>query len=510
MKLGQLLEGIAIYDLEGDMEQEIKGLNYDSRKIQEGDLFVAIKGHALDGHDYIDDAVRNGAVALVAEEFKDHYGGLSKVRVPNSREALSKLAARFYDNPWEGMSIIGITGTNGKTTTAYILESILSNAGAVPGVIGTINSRFKGKIFPSPVTTPESLDLMRIMREMADGGVTHVVMEVSSHALDQNRTGDCPFRTALFTNFSRDHLDYHNSMEEYFKAKSLLFRSLDQGGGDRETSAVINMDDPRGKELASISNATLLTYGLGREWDVRADNISADKNGLRAMLITPDGEAEIRSSLIGVVNIYNILAATAASLFLGIDLSAIAGGIGKLKKVPGRLELVENPKGLTVVVDYAHTPDALLKAMGTVRPITKGRLFTLFGCGGDRDKGKRYEMGLAAGKNSDIVVITSDNPRTEGPEAIVRQIEEGVKESGLTKSKFSSSKSIEAPAYFVEVDRHKAIEKTVLMANEDDLILIAGKGHEDYQIVGTKKVFFDDRYEVARAAKLPLKARTEN
>lgn len=510
MKLGQLLEGIANYDLEGDMDLEIDGLNYDSRKIKKKDLFVAIRGHTLDGHNYIDDAIRNGASALVAEEFKDHNGEVSKVRVSDSREALSKLSARFYENPWEGMSVIGITGTNGKTTTSYILESILSNAGAIPGVIGTINSRFKGRIFPSPVTTPESLDLMRIMREMADGGVTHVVMEVSSHALDQKRTDDCPFRTALFTNFSRDHLDYHNSMEEYFRAKSLLFRGLDRGGDDRESTAVINMDDPRGKELASIGNGTLLTYGLSGERDVRANNISADRNGLRARLITPKGEIEIKSSLIGPVNIYNILAAAAASISLGIDLSAIAEGIEKLNKVPGRLELVENPKGLTVVVDYAHTPDALLKALETVRPITKGRLITLFGCGGDRDKGKRYEMGLAAGKMSDIIFITSDNPRTEDPEAIVRQIEEGVKESGLERSDLLSAKSIESPAYFVEIDRREAIEKAVLMANEDDLILIAGKGHEDYQIVGTEKVFFDDRYEVARAAKVPLKAGTEN
>jgi len=386
MKLGQLLEGLPDYDLNGHGELEIKGLGYDSRRIQVGDLFVAIKGHSQNGHDYLNDAIRNGAVALVAEEFRESYGDASKILVPDSREALSKLAARFYENPCNNVDLIGITGTNGKTTTSYILESILSAAGARPGVIGTINSRFQGKSRPSPVTTPESLDLMRLIREMADGGATHVVMEVSSHALDQKRTGDCPFRMALFTNFSRDHLDYHNTMEKYFNAKSLLFRGLQGNGRNEKGVAVINMDDPKGEELSSVSNAEVLTYGLDRKWDFRADFISTDKTGLKARLITPAGKAEISSSLIGRINLYNILAATAASLSLGIDLDRVVAGIKRLKTVPGRLELVENKKGLTVVVDYAHTPDALLKAQETCRPLTEGRLITLFGCGGDRDK----------------------------------------------------------------------------------------------------------------------------
>jgi UDP-N-acetylmuramoyl-L-alanyl-D-glutamate--2,6-diaminopimelate ligase len=259
------------------------------------------------------------------------------------------------------------------------------------------------------------------------------------------------------------------------------------------------MDDPRGKDLAAVTKAALLTYGQGQDCDVRADSFSADKKGLRASLITPEGESEIRSSLIGPVNIYNILAATAASLSIGIDLFSIAEGIERLKSVPGRLELVENSGGLTIVVDYAHTPDALLKAQETLRPMTKGRLITLFGCGGDRDKGKRYEMGLVAGENSDVVFITSDNPRTEEPMSVINQIEEGVRQSGLKKSDWSSDSGTEASAYFIEVDRRKAIEKAVSATNRDDLLLIAGKGHEDYQILGTEKIFFDDRYEVARA-----------
>ncbi|MDB9822718.1 UDP-N-acetylmuramoyl-L-alanyl-D-glutamate--2,6-diaminopimelate ligase [Deltaproteobacteria bacterium] len=500
MKLGLLLEGIPNCDPDGDMEVDIKGLGYDSRDIQEGELFVAIKGYSQNGHDYLNDAIRNGAVALVAEEFRESYGGVSKIRVPDSRETLSKLAARFYGNPCNGMDIIGVTGTNGKTTTSYILESILSAAGAKPGVIGTINSRYQGSSHPAAVTTPESLDLMRLMREMADGGASHVVVEVSSHALDQKRTGDCPFRVALFTNFSRDHLDYHNTMEDYFKAKSLLFRDLYGSGHAEKSVAVINMDDLKGKELASITSAEVLTYGLDRKWDFSADSISTDKTGLKARLVTPEGEVEIRSSLIGRINIYNILAATAASLSLNIELNTVAEGIKRLKTVPGRLELIENKRGLTLVVDYAHTPDALLKALETLRPLTEGRLVALFGCGGDRDRGKRYEMGLVAGENSDIVFITSDNPRSEDPEFIIGQIEEGVKQSGLTRTEWSASFGHRAPAYFFEVDRRKAIKKAISMADEKDLVLIAGKGHEDYQIVGSEKRFFDDRKEAALAA----------
>jgi UDP-N-acetylmuramoyl-L-alanyl-D-glutamate--2,6-diaminopimelate ligase len=498
MKLGQLLEGLPDYDLDGNSELEIKGLGYDSRRIQPGELFVAMRGYSQNGHDYLNDAIRKGAVALVAEEFRESYGEASKILVADSREALSKLAARFYEDPCSEVELIGITGTNGKTTTSYILESILTAAGARPGVIGTINSRFQGKSRPAPVTTPESLDLMRLIREMRDEGATHVVMEVSSHALDQGRTAGCPFRVALFTNFTRDHLDYHNSMEEYFNAKACLFRTLQKSG--REGVAVINMDDPRGKELTSICDAEVLTYGLDGKWDFSADSISTDRTGLRARLMTPSGDAEISSTLIGRINLYNILAAAAASHSLGIDLDRVVEGIKRLKTVPGRLELVENRKGLTVVVDYAHTPDALQKAQETLRPLAEGRLITLFGCGGDRDKGKRYEMGLVAGRYSDIVIVTSDNPRSEEPGYIVRQIEEGVKSSGLTRAEWSTSMEGKESAYYIEIDRHKAIQKAISMADKKDLVLIAGKGHEDYQIIGHERRFFDDRKEVVRAA----------
>ncbi|MFC1532724.1 UDP-N-acetylmuramoyl-L-alanyl-D-glutamate--2,6-diaminopimelate ligase [Thermodesulfobacteriota bacterium] len=499
MKLGKLLEGIPAYDLDGDTELEIMGLAYDSRQIRAGEMFIAMKGHSQNGHDYFSDAIHNGAVALVAEEFKGSHGGISKIQVSDSREALSKLAIRFYDNPCNGMDIIGITGTNGKTTTSYIIESILSSAGAIPGVMGTVNCRFQGKIHPALVTTPESLDLMRLMREMADGGVTHVVLEVSSHALDQRRTVDCPFKVAIFTNLSRDHLDYHVTMENYFNTKSLLFLDLHKGEQGEDSVAIINRDDPKGEELASLTRAEVMTYGMGQECDVRADSISTDRTGLKAKLITPEGEIAIRSSLIGMINIYNILAAAATAISLNIDLKTVAEGIDGLKAVPGRLELVKNKRGLTVVVDYAHTPDALQKAQATLRPLAKGKLITVFGCGGDRDKGKRYEMGLAAGEKSDIVFITSDNPRSEDPESIVKQIERGVKKSGLNRAEWSTGSNLRESAYFIEVDRREAIGKAISIANEKDLVLIAGKGHEDYQIIGPEKRVFDDRKEAALA-----------
>ena len=500
MKLRQLLDGFTNYTLEGDMELDIKGLAYDSRRVHPGELFVAIRGTSQNGHDYCREAIRNGAIALIMEEFKESCNRITRIRVPDSRTALSKLSAQFYNHPFERVEIIGITGTNGKTTTSYVLESILSAAGASPGVIGTISNRFHGKSRPASVTTPESLDLMRTMKEMADEGVTHVVLEVSSHALDQGRTGDCPFRVAVFTNFSRDHLDYHNTMEEYFKAKSRLFQNLHKGKHGKRSVAVINMDDSKGEELLASIGTKVITYGMGRECDVRAEPISTSMNGLSFRLFTSSGKVDIRSSLLGNVNIYNILAATAAALSLNIDLEAIASGIETLKTVPGRLELVKNPRGLAVVVDYAHTPDALLKAQTTLEPMVRGRLITVFGCGGDRDKGKRSEMGLVAGENSDMVFITSDNPRSEEPESIVRQVEEGVKKSGQIKRAWTKASSSVKSGYFIEVDRHEAIKKAISLAKEDDVVLIAGKGHEDYQIIGSEKRFFDDRKEVVSAA----------
>jgi len=503
MQLSRLLDGITSYDFTHTPDRKIEGLAYDSREIKQGFLFVALRGQTEDGHDFIRDAIRNGAVAVVTESFQGRNRineNVAVVQVPDSREALSKLAVNFYGHPFKDMNLIGITGTNGKTTTSYLLESIFLAAGAKPGVIGTINYRAQGQTWEAPVTTPESLDIMQILRKMAESGVTDVVMEVSSHALDQGRAEDCPFRVALFTNISRDHLDYHQSMEAYFEAKSRLFLRLAEKGPGDLGRAVINADDPKGEDLAKLTDAPVVTYGLGKGCDVRADQIQLTRTGLTARLITPAGKIDIQSPLIGGFNIYNILAASTAALCMDIDLNAVASGIARLKGVPGRLELVKNRRSLSVVVDYAHTPDALEKSLKAVKPLAEGRLITVFGCGGDRDKGKRREMGRVAGEHSDLVFITSDNPRGEDPAAIVSQIEKGVSESDLKNLGGLSGDRVAGAGYFLDLDRGNAIRRAVGMADESDLVLIAGKGHEDYQIIGKNKRHFDDREVAAEAA----------
>jgi len=497
MKLGQLLEGLSHFDLQGDPALEIAGLAYDSREVKPGDLFVAIRGHHLDGHGFIEKAIQNGAVAVAAETLAGCEAKVATVLVPDSRKALSKLALAFYGNPFKNITLLGITGTNGKTTTTYLLESIVKSAGGSPGVLGTVNYRYSDKKIPAPVTTPESLDLIRLSREMVNHGVSHIVMEVSSHALDQGRTQDCPFNVAVFTNLTRDHLDYHKTMDEYFTAKSRLFKGLQADPAGKARSAVINLDDPRGKDLVDMTPCKVFTYGLGKGTQVSADAIEMDGTGLKFRLRTPAGEEVIRSPLIGDFNVYNILAAAGAGLALDFPFKAVVRGIEALKSVPGRLERVENEKGLTLVVDYSHTPDALLKAMRSLKPYAKGRLITVFGCGGDRDRGKRYEMGRLAGEHSDLAFITSDNPRTEDPLSIVEEIEKGMLDSGVEKW---GANSHPGKGYFLEVDRRKAIRKAVAMAEERDVVLIAGKGHEDYQVIGCERRPFSDQEEAARAA----------
>jgi len=332
---------------------------------------------------------------------------------------------------------------------------------------------------------------------MVDDGVTHIVMEVSSHALDQGRTQDCPFNVAVFTNLSRDHLDYHKTMDEYFAAKSRLFKELPVDHAGRKSSAVINLDDPRGKDLVAITRAAIFAYGLGKECQVSADSIHMNGNGLTFRLRTSVGERVVQSPLIGDFNVYNMLAAAGAGIALNLPFEAVVQGIEALKSVPGRLERVENRKGLTLVVDYSHTPDALLKAMTSLKPYVKNRLITVFGCGGDRDRGKRYDMGRLAGEHSDVAFITSDNPRTEDPLSIVKEIEKGMLDSGLKKG---GGNTHPGKGYFLEVDRRQAIRKAVAMAEKSDVVLIAGKGHEDYQVIGSERRPFSDQVEAARAA----------
>ncbi len=498
MRLSQLIEGIDNCRVAGDLDVEVKGLAYDSRKVKPGYLFVAIKGHRLDGHQFVEEAIGRGACGVVVQDSAalDHDmalkgGNRALIRVPDSRRALSRLSVNYYGRPFERLALIGITGTNGKTTTTYLLESILREAGAEPGVIGTINYRFKGRSKKAPVTTPESLDLMEILNEMAEAGVSHVVMEVSSHALDQGRVQDCPFKVRVFTNLSRDHLDYHRTMEDYFQAKARLFKV----SADYEIpgiTAVINMDSPEGKRLLGLTKIPAISYGLNAKAHVRAEQINSTREGMEFRLKGPQGEADIFSPLLGEFNIYNILAASSAAMALGVDLEGIKRGIKAVKCIPGRMERVDNAKGLFIVVDYAHTPEALSRVLEALRPLVTGRIITVFGCGGDRDKGKRAMMGQVALLLSDMVIITSDNPRTEDPISIISAIEDGVAKSGA-----------KCP-YDIHADRKEAIKAALQMAGPDDLVLIAGKGHEDYQIIGTTTRPFDDR-KVARelASTLP-------
>ncbi len=498
MRLDHLLKGVSILGLQGRGDIEVEGITCDSRAVKKGYLFAALKGSNQDGHGYLTHAVHRGAHALVVEDVEKVFEAVTIVRVPDTRVALSELAARFYSYPARGMSLIGITGTNGKTTTSYLLESILKEATSEVGVIGSINYRFRGKSLEASLTTPESTDLMGIIREMRDAGVADIIVEVSSHSLDQGRTRGLHWSRALFTNFSRDHLDYHGTMEEYFKAKSLLFHSLGEGKDRDQAKAVINMDDPKGRVLEKITKAPVVGYGLGGDCLLNATDIESNAHGLRFTLVTPSGDIPITSSLLGQINVYNILGAAATAFSLGIDLEIIARGIKGLAGIPGRLQPVKNKRGLTVFVDYAHSPDALEKVLQTSRQLTKGRLITVFGCGGDRDRGKRPDMGRVAGNYSDLVIITSDNPRGEHPAQIADDVELGIKESGLKR--IERGLLCQERGYGVILDRRRAIQAAINIAGKEDLVLIAGKGHENYQIIGNRKRHFDDREEAALAA----------
>lgn len=478
MRIRELIRGVEILDCWGELEQEIKGISYDSRKTKKGDVFVALKGTYLDGHDFIQNAIKNGASALLVEDFpaiKENVN-IPIVKVKNTRRALSRIAFNFFRPPLGKMNIIGITGTNGKTTVSYLIESILKTAGRKVGVIGTISYRFCGNNFDAPVTTPESLELMWILKQMSQDGVTDVIVEVSSHSLAQERVVDCPFKIAVFNNVTRDHLDYHGSIEEYFRAKAKLFLRY------RPFYSVINADDPMGKKLISELKGRCITYGLKGQTDIWASNIELDIGGIKAEIMMPNGGVKIESPFIGIFNLYNILAASAASYCLGIKNSLIEKGINSLKGVPGRMEILKNGLSPYVIVDYAHTPDALLNVLKSIKAIFKKRLITVFGCGGDRDRGKRKDMGKIAGKYSDVTIITSDNPRSEDPFHIMQEIEEGIRQIKRHGIK-----------YLLEVDRKKAIEKAIRMAEDGDVVLVAGKGHEDYQIIGNRKVPFDDK-----------------
>jgi UDP-N-acetylmuramoyl-L-alanyl-D-glutamate--2,6-diaminopimelate ligase len=470
-------------------DPEIFGIEYDSRRIRPGYLFVAMRGETTDGNRYVDAAVAAGAVAVVSDsEQTPTREGIAWARAGDGRQALAHLSARFFDQPARKLHLAGITGTNGKTTTSFLLESILRQAGRGTILIGTIEYHIGGEVFAAPHTTPESLDLNRIFAKGVSDRTTEAVMEVSSHALAQGRVWSLHFDIAAFTNLTRDHLDFHGDFENYFAAKRRLFEGI---GADPPRAAIINVEDEYGRRLAEFARAhsRVVTYGVERG-DLCARNLQLLPSGTRFELLTPQGAATIASPLIGQVNVQNILAAAGAALERGCSLPEIARGVAALECVPGRFQRVDCGQAFAVVVDYAHTDDALRNLTRVAREFVnragrRGRVITIFGCGGDRDRSKRPRMGQAAGEGSDFVILTSDNPRSEDPMAIIREAEPGVKNSG-------------AP-YQIEPDRRKAIASGIAAARDGDIVLIAGKGHEKVQVLKASPVPFDD-VEVARDA----------
>jgi UDP-N-acetylmuramoyl-L-alanyl-D-glutamate--2,6-diaminopimelate ligase len=484
MNFLELLDGVEVSARSGN--PNVTGVEYDSRRVRPGNIFVAMRGESSDGNRFIDQAIADGASAVVTDS-QQVPANVAWAKVLHGRRALAAISANFYEKPAERLRITGITGTNGKSTTAFLLESILRADRRKTALIGTIEYHVAGKVLPAPHTTPEPLELQRLFREALDSGTTDAIMEVSSHALAQERVFGVPFDVAVFTNLTRDHLDYHKTMDEYFSAKKILFVGC---GADVPRAAVINIDDAFGAELARFCGgrrSTVVTYGISKG-DFHAAKIDVNSQGTAFELVTPDSRISINSPLIGKVNVYNILAASAAAWSRDCNAGAISAGVAALTRVPGRFERVDCGQPFTVVVDYAHTDDALRNLTSLAREFVKstnGRVITVFGCGGDRDRSKRPLMGDAAGKGSDFVVLTSDNPRSEDPLAIINDAVVGLQRSGAK--------------YTTEPDRRAAIHLALSKARVVDIVLIAGKGHERVQVVGGNTIPFDDTKVVAEA-----------
>jgi len=500
--LDQLIKGLPVITTKGDLSGlGITGIACDSRKVTPNTLFAAVPGTILDGHDYIPQAIASGAVGLLVSRLTPESSQApAVVQVPNVRISMGQIAGRLYGHPDHHIQNIAITGTNGKTTISYILESILTSAGAIPGVVGTVNYRIRDLIQPALTTTPESIDLFELLSEMKQKQATHMIVEVSSHALDQYRVAGLCFNGAVFTNLSRDHLDYHHGMESYFRAKEKLFREVLPGvwESDRPAEkpigpAVVNIDDPYGREIAAAFTGPVITFGMQTpDARIRAENIQLGMDTTSFDLIGLNRNLTVHSSLLGRHNVSNLLAGIAMAHAMQIRAAHIETGIKNLKAVPGRLEAVPNQKNLAVLVDYAHTPDALSHALQTCRELLRkdGRLTVVFGAGGDRDRGKRPLMGEVAARHADLPIITSDNPRREDPRAIIEDIIPGSIKAGA--SELNGNHQTEK-GYRVIPDRREAIQYAIAHAGPDDIVLIAGKGHEDYQIIGTTKHPFDDR-----------------
>ncbi len=492
MRLLSLIEGTEYQILHGSLEVEVCGIRYDSRQIKPGDLFVCIRGFALDGHDFLQTAWAAGAVAALVERSdlpESALHGGTVVKLGDTRKGLALAACRFHDHPSRKLTLVGVTGTNGKTTTTYLIESVLRRAGHRVGLIGTIVYRCGGTEIDAVRTTPEAPDLQILLERMARLGTDSVVMEISSHALALHRVDGCEFDVAVFTNLTQDHLDFHGTMEAYRRTKLSLFEGLNAETTKlTEKAAVINLDDPAADLFLGAARVRSYTYSLEQPADLMATDIRIGIDGVWCRLKTPWGATAVRSRLLGRYNLSNILAAAATGLHLGTKLSEVADAISELRDVPGRCERVEEGQEFGVMVDYAHTPDALQRVLRMARECCPGRLIVLFGCGGDRDRGKRPLMGEAALRLADFTVITSDNPRSEDPHRIIQEIEDGAKKVwGQGKG------------YVIILNRAMAIREALSLAQRGDVVVIAGKGHETYQILSDRTIPFDDR-QVAREA----------
>jgi len=474
MLLKNLIEDLEIKDASGNLDLKVNKIEYDSRSVEQDDLFVAIPGLEKDGHEFVKDAAKRGAGAAVVEKERAYPIG-TKIVVPNSRQALARLANRFYDYPSRRLKLTGITGTNGKTTTSFLIKSILEAADQKTGLIGTIDYYVGDKRIPATHTTPESLDLQRLFSEMLKQGISHVVMEVSSHALSLDRVVETDFDVAVFTNLSREHLDFHQDMESYKTAKGKFFQMLRDDG----KWAILNRDDPEWSYFFNQAKVPKLNYSLERgNADVFTKGFSMGFDGTEIELSTPAGEVKISFKLLGKSNLYNALASATCCLAMGFELDIIKKGLESVTSIPGRMERIDCGQKFSVLIDYAHTPYAFQRLLQTARELTKGKMWMVFGCGGDRDKGKRPEMGRIASDLADFVILTCDNPRTENLDQINQQIYEGVVKKEKVK---------------IIRDREEAIREVLQGAGAGDTVILAGKGHEDYQIIGKKKTHFSER-----------------
>jgi UDP-N-acetylmuramoyl-L-alanyl-D-glutamate--2,6-diaminopimelate ligase len=500
MRLEEIIRGIAITDRRGRFDVEVTGMTTDSRRVKAQDLFAAVRGISQDGHDYIEEALRAGASAVLAEAWPEKEESPDRrpnvVLVPNARKALALAAANFYGQPSRKLLVAGVTGTNGKTTVTFLLESIIRAASKSVGVIGTVDCRYDGKSFDLGNTTPDAVVLQSKLADMLKAGVTHAVMEVSSHALDQQRVTGVHFKVAGFTNLTHDHLDYHKSLDTYFEAKARLFSETLRRSRARGRMAVVNVDDPKGPLLLERWGGKSLSVSADPKSSADIVALSAEYGlyGTKAVVRTSKGIWELEYGLLGAHNLSNVLVALGMALAMGFSKARIMRGLRALERVPGRLERVPAEPNKHVFVDYAHTPDALKRVIGALRPLTKGRIIVVFGCGGDRDREKRPLMGKQVAEMADIAVVTNDNPRSEDPAVIAQAVERGLTEGGFARMTGAPAQK----TFKVELDRRAAIRMAIDWMRPDDVVLIAGKGHETYQIIGKQRHRFDDREEARR------------